>query len=167
MFVACTVLYHQLGVSTNGVNPKIAGWFMKETPTKKWMMITGGTPISGNFHLLIQAGRGKEPGHPPLRHRHEGCLLGRQDGQSPGLPRRWAGRGKGAGGREQEMSGTLMVHMDCIYIYIYMSVCVCMCLYMCIHRFRFNVSPDLSIYLFGYLLIDFIIIYSFIYLLIR
>ena len=31
-----------------GVPPN--GWFTKENPNLKWMM-TGGTPISGNFHM--------------------------------------------------------------------------------------------------------------------
>ena len=33
-----------------GGDPPIAGWFMRENPTYKWMM-TGGTPISGNPHM--------------------------------------------------------------------------------------------------------------------
>ena len=38
-----------MGVSINGDTP-IAGWFIRENPSEK-LMITRGTPISGNLHL--------------------------------------------------------------------------------------------------------------------
>ena len=39
------------GVSINGRSP-IAGWFLLGTIPLRWMM-TGGTPILGNHHLII------------------------------------------------------------------------------------------------------------------
>ena len=40
-----------MGMSLNGGTP-IAGWFIVENANLKWMM-TGGYPISGNFHMLF------------------------------------------------------------------------------------------------------------------
>ena len=40
------------GGSMNGI-PPIAGWFIMETP-RKWMM-TGGTPVLGNLHVIIKS----------------------------------------------------------------------------------------------------------------
>jgi len=44
-----------VGVSINGGTP-IAGWFIRENPSIKWMR-TGGTPIYGNPHVGFFAGK--------------------------------------------------------------------------------------------------------------
>ena len=41
---------HLWGLPINERSP-IAGWFIRENPTKTWM-ITGGTPIYGNYYMV-------------------------------------------------------------------------------------------------------------------
>ena len=120
------------------VIPPIGGFHKWSKPQNGWMVYEGNTYKKMDDDNWGYPDFRKLPFVDPSRPRQR-AWTSPSSAQTRGVPfgaaRRAIARssaslgrtGKGAGGREQEMSGTLMVHMDCIFIYIYICLCVCVC----------------------------------------